>query len=185
MTRRYRGCGGRLTFNQPRIYVESTFAFAGLPILVLGCYEGGYVRRETAGGGFLKGVRSEGSASRRGSFVVAGGLAVVLSLGVDGRTRILQVSGLKFTYDSTKPAGRKITTITLPDGAPIDRTATYTVTANSFIATGGDGFTVFKNGRNPETLGSDLDALEAYIQSLPQPFDASDPATEQRITKQG
>ena len=103
----------------------------------------------------------------------------------DGRSRILQVSGLKFSYNSTNPAGQKVTSVTFPDGTPISRSATYTVAANSFIATGGDGFTVFKEGANPQTLGSDLDALEAHIESLPQPFDAPDPATEQRITKQG
>ncbi len=105
--------------------------------------------------------------------------------GADGRTRILQVSGLKFSYNSTNPAGQRITGVTLPNGTAIDRNATYTVAANSFIATGGDGFTVFKQGTNPQTLGSDLDALEAHIESLPQPFTAPDPATEQRITKQG
>ncbi len=104
--------------------------------------------------------------------------------GADGRTRILQVSDLKFSYNSTNPAGQRITSVTLPNGTPIDRSATYTVAANSFIATG-DGFTVFKEGTNPQTLGSDLDALEAHIESLPQPFTAPDPATEQRITKQG
>jgi 5'-nucleotidase len=102
----------------------------------------------------------------------------------DGSSRILQVSGLKFSYNSTNPAGQKITSVTLPNGTPIDRGATYTVAANSFIATGGDGFTVFKEGTNPQTLGSNLDALEAHIESLPQPFTAPEPATEQRITKQ-
>ena len=110
------------------------------------------------------------------------------------RTRILQVSGLKFSYNSTNPAGSRITGVTDTQGtqdpaddAPIARgdTATYSVAANSFIATGGDGFTVFKEGTNPTTLGSDLDALEDYIDSLPAPFDAPDPATEQRITKEG
>ncbi|MEW6635430.1 MAG: 5'-nucleotidase C-terminal domain-containing protein [Actinomycetota bacterium] len=101
------------------------------------------------------------------------------------RTRILQVSGLKFSYDSTKPAGQRITSVTLPDGAPIDRSATYTVAANSFIATGGDGFTVFKEGTNQQTLGSDLEALEAYIDGLPQPFEAPDPFTNPRITREG
>jgi 5'-nucleotidase len=103
----------------------------------------------------------------------------------DGSSRILQVSGLKISYDSTKPLGQRITSVTLPNGTPIDRSATYTVAANSFIATGGDGFTVFKEGANPQTLGSDLDALETHISNLPQPFSAPDPATEPRITKQG
>ena len=44
---------------------------------------------------------------------------------------------------------------------------------------------VLKEGTNPQTLGSDLDGLEAHLESLPRPFAVSDPATEQRITKQG
>ena len=55
--------------------------------------------------------------------------------------------------------------------------------ANSFIATGGDGFTVFKEASpTQETLGSDLDALEAYVggQTFGVPVDFG-----QRITNQG
>ncbi|WP_325167249.1 bifunctional metallophosphatase/5'-nucleotidase [Rubrobacter xylanophilus] len=103
----------------------------------------------------------------------------------EGRTRILQVSGLEFSYDASRPAGQRITGVTLPDGTPIDRSATYTVAANSFIATGGDGFTVFKEGTNQQTLGSDLEALEAYIAGLPQPFEAPDPFANPRITREG
>ncbi len=99
--------------------------------------------------------------------------------------RILQISGFKYTYNASNPEGQRITSVTI-NGAPLDRTATYTVAANSFIATGGDGFTVFEEASaTQQTLGSDLDALEAYIGSLPQPFTAPNPATEQRITKQG
>ncbi|CAA9453977.1 MAG: 5'-nucleotidase [uncultured Rubrobacteraceae bacterium] len=101
------------------------------------------------------------------------------------RTRILQISGLEFSYNSQNPAGSRITSVTLPDGAPLDRGATYTVAANSFIATGGDGFTVFKEGQNPTTLGSDLDALEDHIDGLPSPFEAPDPSTDPRIIKEG
>lgn len=101
------------------------------------------------------------------------------------RTRILQVSGLEFSYDSQRPDGERVAGVTFPNGSPIDRNATYTIAANSFIATGGDGFSVFTQGRNPQTVGGDLDALEEYIASLQQPFTAPDPATEQRITKEG
>ena len=68
---------------------------------------------------------------------------------------------------------------------PLDRSATYTIAANSFIATGSDEFTVFKEGQYPNTLGSDLDALEAYIDGLPSPFEAPDPNSDPRIAKQG
>lgn len=99
--------------------------------------------------------------------------------------RILQVSGLKYTYNASLPEGQRITSLTTTGGAAIDRAATYKVAVNSFIATGGDRFTVLKEGQNVQTLGSDLDALEAYIDGLPTPFSAPNPATEQRITKQG
>jgi len=102
-----------------------------------------------------------------------------------GNPRILQVSGLKYTYDESLSGDQRITSLTTTDGVPIDRAETYKVAVNSFIATGGDNFTVLKEGQNVTTIGSDLDALEAYIEGLDQPFKAPDPATEQRITKQG
>ncbi|MEJ7820069.1 MAG: bifunctional metallophosphatase/5'-nucleotidase [Rubrobacteraceae bacterium] len=96
--------------------------------------------------------------------------------------RILQISGFEYSYNS---AEKRIVSVTLPDGSTLPRDGTaYTVAANSFIATGGDGFTVFKEGQNVQTLGSDLDALEAHVEGLPQPFSA--PADAQtRITKEG
>ena len=53
---------------------------------------------------------------------------------------------------------------------------------NGFLATGGDGFTVFEEGQNVQTVGGDLEALVAYIQSFDQSFTAPDPYTELRIT---
>jgi 5'-nucleotidase len=104
------------------------------------------------------------------------------------RERILQVSGLKVTYDASRPVGDRIVNVTRSDGTRIDPNntqTTYTVAANSFIATGGDGFTVFEEASaSQETLGSDLDALESYVGSLPQPF--GDPTDfGQRVVRQG
>jgi len=97
--------------------------------------------------------------------------------------RILQISGFKYSYNASNPAGQRITSVSV-DGAPLDRNAKYTIAANSFIATGGDGFTVFEEGQNQQTLGSDVDALEEHVSGLPQPFGV--PADfGQRITKQG
>ena len=74
-----------------------------------------------------------------------------------------------------------------PDGTPIDRNdtkTTYTVAANSFIATGGDGFTVFDEASaTQQTLGGELDPLEAYFGSQQQVGIPAD--FGQRITKQG
>lgn len=100
------------------------------------------------------------------------------------RTRILQVSGLTYSYDSTRPAGARVGAIALDGGAPIDPAAVYTVAVNSFIATGGDGFSVLTEGVAKTTVGGDLEALVDYIQGLAQPFSA--PAdTGARIVKEG
>jgi 5'-nucleotidase len=97
--------------------------------------------------------------------------------------RMLQISGFTYTYNASNPAGQRITSVTI-NGAPLDRNATYIVAANGFIATGGDGFTVFEEASaTQQTLGSDLDALEAYIGSQQQVGVPAD--FGQRITKQG
>ena len=48
-------------------------------------------------------------------------------------------------------------------GAPVDPAATYRVTVNSFLAGGGDGFTMLESGRAARGGGVDADALEAYL----------------------
>jgi 5'-nucleotidase len=48
-------------------------------------------------------------------------------------------------------------------GAPLDRTRTYRVVTNSFLATGRDGFTAFGGDRVRTFVGGDLAALEAYV----------------------
>jgi 2',3'-cyclic-nucleotide 2'-phosphodiesterase (5'-nucleotidase family) len=79
--------------------------------------------------------------------------------------RILPVSGLKYTYNLALPAGSRITSLTLADGTPILPNATvYTIACNEYIATGGDGFTVFLGATNVARIGvSDLDALVDYV----------------------
>jgi 5'-nucleotidase len=54
------------------------------------------------------------------------------------------------------------------------------VTANNFIAGGGDGFTAFLVGTGNVVGAIDLDALLTYVTALPQPFSA--PALD-RITR--
>jgi 5'-nucleotidase len=49
------------------------------------------------------------------------------------------------------------------NGTPIDPLAPYQVAMNNFLADGGDGFTVFKEGKNPIGGMVDLDAFVAYL----------------------
>jgi len=79
--------------------------------------------------------------------------------------KLLQQSGLIYSFNLALPVGSRITSLTLTDGTPIDPAATYSVTCNEFIATGGDGFSVFLGGTNVTRIGvSDLDALIEYVQ---------------------
>lgn len=48
-------------------------------------------------------------------------------------------------------------------GQPLDLQRQYSVVVNNFLADGGDGFSVFKQGTQRQLLGRDLDALEAYL----------------------
>ncbi|TQM43559.1 bifunctional metallophosphatase/5'-nucleotidase [Pseudonocardia cypriaca] len=59
-------------------------------------------------------------------------------------------------------AGTKVDGITI-GGAPVDPAATYRITMNSFIAGGGDGFSVATQGANDFVGGADVDALTAYL----------------------
>ncbi|TCS95927.1 bifunctional metallophosphatase/5'-nucleotidase [Hazenella coriacea] len=88
------------------------------------------------------------------------------------RIRILKVSGLHFTWNPNRSAHDRVVDITQADGTPIDPKQTYTVTANIFLADGGDNFTVFTEGTNRVAGPSDLDALVNYVKQLPQPFSA-------------
>jgi 5'-nucleotidase len=85
--------------------------------------------------------------------------------------RFLQISGLTYTWDNSLPAASRVVEVR-KDGAPIDRSATYSVAANNFIAGGGDGFTVFLGGTNRVVGPVDIDALVFYLPTLPQPFAA-------------
>ncbi|MFZ5895212.1 MAG: bifunctional metallophosphatase/5'-nucleotidase [Myxococcota bacterium] len=83
--------------------------------------------------------------------------------------RFLQISGLTYTWDASLPAANRIVEVR-KDGSPIDRAAIYTVTANNFIAAGGDGFTTFLSGTGNVGGLIDLDAFIDYLSTLPQPF---------------
>ena len=87
-------------------------------------------------------------------------------------TRFLQISGLKYTWDASLPENDRIVEVTKADGTLLDLEAIYTVTANNFLADGGDNFTVFRDALNKVTGPIDLDALIYYLQGITQPFSA-------------
>jgi 5'-nucleotidase len=79
--------------------------------------------------------------------------------------RILQVSeGFMYTWDNAAPIGDRVDPTTIKiDGVTVDPSATYRVTVNSFLASGGDNFTVLTQGADVLGGAVDTDALEAYF----------------------
>lgn len=74
--------------------------------------------------------------------------------------------GFKYTYDAARPAGSRIKTMWL-DGEKLEVTASYSVTANSFLATGGDNFTTFLAGTEQRDTGQiDLAAMVDYLDAF-------------------
>ena len=69
----------------------------------------------------------------------------------DGRDHRLAVSGLRYAHDPSRPLGQRVTSLTLPGGAPVDRNATYTVAVNGFLAAGGDALDMLPGSVQVET----------------------------------
>ncbi len=83
------------------------------------------------------------------------------------RPRILQVSkGFTYAWDSSRPDGERVLADRLSlNGTPIDTAASYRVTVNNYLSIGGDGFTVFKDGKAPQFGVYDVDAVDSYFRS--------------------
>jgi 5'-nucleotidase len=83
------------------------------------------------------------------------------------RPRILQVSkGFAYTWDGAKPYGERVIAERMSlNGSPIEPATGYRVTVNNFLSTGGDGFTVLKDGTAQQIGIYDADALYAYFQA--------------------
>lgn len=58
----------------------------------------------------------------------------------------IQYSGVKVTYNPLLPADKRIVRVTLADGSLLNPEKTYRIVTNDFMAAGGDGYTMFKEG---------------------------------------
>ena len=83
------------------------------------------------------------------------------------RPRVLQISkGFSYAWDNAKPYGDRIIADRMSlHGQRIDPATSYRVTVNNFLAVGGDGFTVLKEGSAQQFGVYDVDALYAYFQA--------------------
>ena len=86
----------------------------------------------------------------------------------DKAGRFAQISGMAFVYDPAKPKGSRVVSVTV-GGKPLDRTVSYTVATNDYIARGGDAYEVLKQGKLVvDAAGATLMASQVmdYISSL-------------------
>lgn len=80
------------------------------------------------------------------------------------KATILSVAGISYAYDDAAPAGDKIDESSVRiGGQPLNQVAVYRVTTNNFLASGGDGFSVFTRGTDMTVGPMDLDVLEGYL----------------------
>ncbi len=104
-----------------------------------------------------------------------------------GAGRFPQVSGLKFTFDMSIAANAgRVTTVTLTDGTPVpkDTSVSYTLATNDFMASGGDGYTMFGGLAKAKTR----DVLETLVREAIVRDSVNGPVvmvTDGRITRIG
>lgn len=123
------------------------------------------------------------------------GSGCVLPSGTNNQVqqRIMQPSnGFKVSWSATGAACNKIQDVSLTTydnlgtvtnvdqivsaGIVLNPAQTYRVTVNSFMATGGDGFSVFNSGTNRLGGAQDIDATVAYLAQFKAPNPAYDPS---------
>jgi 5'-nucleotidase len=82
-----------------------------------------------------------------------------------GTARILQVStGFTYTWNAGGPVCEKVDPASISiNGVPMDLSASYRITVNSFLADGGDSFPTLAQGTNRVGGDVDTDAFEAYF----------------------
>jgi 5'-nucleotidase len=97
--------------------------------------------------------------------------------GADGR--FPQISGFRFSFSCSAPAGNRVVAVALDDGTPIAADSTsYSLATNDFVNAGGDSYTVFKDGQGV-TREVMADVLLEYIKAR-TPIS---PTLDGRITK--
>ncbi len=89
----------------------------------------------------------------------------------------MQVAGMTFRFDMSKPVGQRILEATA-GGAPLDPARNYRVVTIDYLAGGGDGQETFLEGLNPTYGDAEVWAVAEYIRAR-SPID---PKVEGRIT---
>jgi 5'-nucleotidase/UDP-sugar diphosphatase len=88
-------------------------------------------------------------------------------------------SGIKLAVEPDLGPGEKIVDNVLPNGDKIDPNKEYTVLTNSYMAQGGDGYTMFKNGKQLKVVAPDI---KAYLRGLVQDAGTINYTTDYRFS---
>ena len=104
-----------------------------------------------------------------------------------GDGRFAQVSGLKYTFDSSKPLGSRIVSVTKLDGTEIAKDSKeYTLTTLDFLIYGGDGYLNVFTPSQAKVQGA---LLDVFVDALKADMAAGKvtqvPAADGRIKKVG
>ena len=80
------------------------------------------------------------------------------------RNILMPSAGLSYTWRPGQPVGARVDASSiLLHGEPIDPDGRYRVVVNSFLADGGDGFPLLREGTERVDGGADVDALKDYL----------------------
>lgn len=105
-------------------------------------------------------------------------------------TRILLPSaGFGYRWDGAQACGARVSSVTLTQGGRTetlvdasgrvtDPAREFRATVNSFLASGGDGFSIFAEGKSPLGGAQDLDALVDYMARFKAPNAPYRPGTD-------
>ncbi|MDC1385865.1 5'-nucleotidase/apyrase family protein [Candidatus Thioglobus sp.] len=90
----------------------------------------------------------------------------------DGSGRFPQVSGIRFSFDASKPANERVTSIEIQESngsfSALNLYGTYGMVSNNFIRAGGDGYKMFRSATDIYDFGPDLaDVVVDYIKANP------------------
>jgi len=90
----------------------------------------------------------------------------------DGSGRFPQVSGMRFSFDASKPANERVTSIEIQESngsfSALNLYGTYGMVSNNFIRAGGDGYKMFRSATDIYDFGPDLaDVVVDYIKANP------------------
>ena len=77
----------------------------------------------------------------------------------------LQISGMKFLYDPSQPAGNRVTAIYV-NNMPLDEEKIYRLTLTDFLEAGGDNYKMFKDKNLVGQFGTCEEVLADYLHEV-------------------